>query len=258
MISECPSGWGIPSMLESSDIRVPPVLPAACREPCRASSPPGSAGFSLLQRQRDCRRRTFPPPEKAVRAWPQRNAAFARPSTGCGENHSENDTPPSAVTVSALFGAGPEMRQHMQPDGRGEAGLRVAGGVDLGGERVERAALVPRDLAEGLPERLFERHAGAVPLEGERALDGPRAHGRRWWGALPPSPQAAIPPGYLSQDEPRISPPRGGAGRGCAAPVRLASLQGFSAPWSARSAWRSHRRGPCRQPAPFACAPGSD
>src|SRR6056297_3311158 len=123
----------------------------------------------------------------------------------------------------------------MHPDRRGKARLDAALRVDLGGQRVQRDALLGCDLAERAPELFLQRDAGAMAAQGQRMLDRAGAHGGLCRGALPPSPQAAIPPEYFWNDETRISPCPGGADRAFGAPFRPVSLQGFSAPWSARS-----------------------
>src|SRR5688500_11192748 len=62
--------------------------------------------------------------------------------------------------------------EDVHADRRGEALSGRPGGVDLGGQRVERAALGGGDGAEGVPELRLERDAGAVAAERQRVLLG--------------------------------------------------------------------------------------
>src|SRR6056297_1650890 len=76
------------------------------------------------------------------------------------------------------------MAQHKDANGRGKPGFGAARLVNFGGQRVERCAAPFGDLAERLPELIFERYAGAMSAQGERAFDGASAHASsRLWAS---------------------------------------------------------------------------
>ena len=68
--------------------------------------------------------------------------------------------------------------EHVDADRRGQVGA-VARRVDFGDHRADRAAPRRRQRLEATPERVLERHAGAVAGDRQRTLDDRRARRRR-------------------------------------------------------------------------------
>jgi len=76
------------------------------------------------------------------------------------------------------------MVQAEDTDGRGEALPGATRGVDFGGKGVEGGVFLGGDGAERVPERRFQRNAGAVAVQGEGMFGGTGAHAgtvvQRW------------------------------------------------------------------------------
>jgi hypothetical protein len=68
------------------------------------------------------------------------------------------------------------MVQDKDADRRGKACIALAGIVNLGGKLVQGEGSRFSDGTEGIPEFRFQRNAGAVAVEGERAFGGAGGH----------------------------------------------------------------------------------
>ena len=69
-----------------------------------------------------------------------------------------------------------EACQNKNTNGRRQSDIGVSGRIDLACQRIDRYALRCRNLAERVPKRRFQRHAGAVPFEGEGVFFRSRTH----------------------------------------------------------------------------------